>query len=134
MNASTPPAIQVNDRQTWLSFFLGFAVWFLHLNIVYPVTSLACKWGWFSFDDAGATNLRIVQIAITIIAAVVLIILIYLPWRNWHAFQTDSSETLRQTERDRRPLMGFVTMLLNSLLLLFVITSIVPVLALNPCG
>ena len=64
--------------------------------------------------------------------------LIILPWRNWREFQTekppDNPRLLQDTEKDRRPLLAFVALLLNSLFFLFVVASFVPMLALNPCG
>jgi fumarate reductase subunit D len=135
MTQDTPNQFsQRNDRLTWLSFFAGAIIWFLHLNIVYPLTSLSCKWEWFPFDDAGMTSLRSIQIIITFVAALLIAILIYLPWRNWQHFRTDSQHVMSDTEKDRRPLMAFVTMGLNLFFLAFVVASLVPVLTLSPCN
>jgi hypothetical protein len=133
MSASTTTA-SPNDRQTWRSLLLGAVIWFLHQNVVYSMTSLACKWGWFPRTIAGIPELQFIQIVLTILSAVLLVVLIYLPWRNWRRFQTDRDHVLRDTENDRRPLMSFVTMLVNAVFLLFVMASLVPVMALNPCG
>jgi hypothetical protein len=124
----------VRDRQTWQSLLAGIVIWFLHQNTVYALTSLACKWQWFPTPIAGIPGQRFFQIVVTLVAVPLLLVTIYLPWRNWRQFQTDREHMLHDTEKDRRPLMAFVTMLLNALLLLFVITSLVPILTLNPCG
>jgi hypothetical protein len=138
-STSTPqpthsPALQHSDRQTILSLIAGTVIWFLHLNIVYPLTSVACKWEWFPFTDAGMTGLRTVQLVITFIAAVLIFVTIYLPWRSWRRFQTDAQHIMSQTEKDRRPLLAFITMALNMFLLAFVVTSMVPTLVLSPCS
>jgi hypothetical protein len=69
---------------------------------------------------------------------VLLLITIFYPWRDWRRFQTEkppaNPNLLHDTEKDRRPLIAFVTMLLNSLLFLFVITSVIPILALSACN
>jgi hypothetical protein len=41
---------------------------------------------------------------------------------------------LERTESDRRPLMAFVSLLLNGLFLLFVLASMVMVSVLAPCA
>jgi hypothetical protein len=127
-------SVQRSDKQTILSLIAGAVIWFLHLNIVYPLTSVACKWEWFPFTDAGMTGLRTVQLVITFVAAVLIFITIYLPWRNWRRFQTDAQHVMSQTENDRRPLLAFITMGLNMFLLAFVLTSVVPILMLSPCS
>ena len=67
-----------------------------------------------------------------------MLVVIYLPWRDWRRYQSgppaDNPRLLHDTEKDRRPLVAFITMLLNSLLFLFVITTLVPVFSLNPCA
>lgn len=123
-----------NDRQTWLSLIGGAAIWFVHLNLVYPLTSLACKWEWFPFTDAGMTSLRTLQILITGIAAVLVFIMIYLSWHIWRRFQTHQQQMLSQTESDRRPFMAFVALGLNLFFLAFIVSSVVPILALSPCN
>jgi hypothetical protein len=134
MLESTSQTTRSDDRQTWRSLLFGSLIWFLHLNLVYPLTSLSCRWNWLFSGVGNLSALQVVQIVITIIAAVLMLINIYLPWRAWRQFQTDREHVLSQTEQDRRPLMAFVTMLSNSIFFLFIIASFVPILALNPCG
>ena len=87
---------------------------------------------------AGVHALTLVQIALTVIAALLLGFTIFMPWRNWRHYQTqrpsDNPHLLQDTEIDRRPLMAFVAMLLNAHLLLFALASLVPILTLNACG
>ena len=127
-------SLQRSDRQTLLSLIAGAVIWFLHLNIVYPLTSVACKWEWFPFNEAGMTSMRTIQLVITFVAAVLIFITIYLPWHQWRGFQTDRQHMLSQTEKDRRPLLAFITMAMNMFLLAFVVTSVVPILVLSPCS
>lgn len=126
------------EWQTKLSLLLGILIWFLHLNVVYGLDSLACKWGWFSATAGGSSGLQLVETIITLIAMLLILVTIYLPWRYWRSFQTEkpakNPHLLHDTEKDRRPLLAFVTTLANSLFLLFVITAFVPIFALSACG
>jgi hypothetical protein len=134
MNASTGHITYNHDRQTLLSLLAGSAIWFLHLNVVYPLTSLACKWNWFPVEIMGMSGLLFVQLALSVIAALLIGITIYLPWRNWRHYQTEKNQIPQQTEKERRPMMAFVTMLVNVFFLIFVVGSFVPIMALHACG
>jgi hypothetical protein len=138
MESPAPPIPAHAELLTRRSLLLGLLVWFVHLNLTYGLASVACVWGWFSFHVAGLSGLPLVEALITLVAAVVLAVLVVLPWRDWRAFQTDrppeNRHLLHDTEKDRRPLLAFIAMLLNSFFLLFVIASFVPILALNACG
>jgi hypothetical protein len=127
-----------DERLTWRSLFLGAGIWFLHLNVVYGLSSLACKWDWLSFTVAGVTGLQLVNTLLTLAALALLAVTIYWPWRHWRSFQSEkppgNPHLLRDTEKDRRPLVAFITMLLNSLFFLFVLASLVPLYALNVCA
>ncbi|HZQ09312.1 MAG TPA: hypothetical protein VFD70_22230 [Anaerolineae bacterium] len=126
------------ERQTRWSLFLGMTIWFLHLNTLNALTSVSCRWGWFDLTIAGISGLKIVELIITLIAIVLMLVVIYVPARNWLRFQsdkpTDNPRMLQETEQDRRPLLAFIAMLLNSLFLIYVIAFFVPMLALNACG
>lgn len=135
------PAINLSEpseQQTRWSMFLGILIWFLHLNILNSLTAISCKWGWFYFDIAGMPGLQFVEGLITLIAIVPIGVAIYLPWRMWRSFQDkkpiQNPELFKDTEEDRRSLMAFVAMLLNSLFLLFLIGSFVPLIAFKACG
>ncbi len=115
----------------------GIAIWFIDLNTVYALPSLACEWGWFPFTIAGIPGLVFIEAIITFIAMLLMSFMIYLPWRNWRKFQaakpTDNPRLLQDTEKDRRSLMAFVAMLANSFFFLFILATFVPILALNAC-
>lgn len=125
---------RVDDRDTRRSLLVGFLAWFAHLNLVFPLTSLACKWGWFPHEILGMPGLKAVQVMLTIIAALVLAVTILSTWRIWRRFQTDGAHAVENTQDDRRPLLAFVTMLLNGLFMLYVVASLVPILTLQPCS
>lgn len=131
------PYLKSEERPTWKSLFWGTLVWFLHLNIVYGLASLSCKWGRLSATLGGVTTLQLVETFLTLIALVLMLLLIYLPWRDWQRFQSDrpreNPHMLEETERDRRPLVAFITMLLNGFYLLFILAAFVPIWALKPC-
>ena len=124
---------QTNERQIWLSLLLGFVVWFLYFNIVYPLTSLTCHWGWFPFNILGISGLHFIQVVLAAIAFLLIASMIYLPWRHWRRIEAGEQDKVYQTAKDPRTLMMFVSMLLNMLFGLFIIVSLVPMFALNPC-
>lgn len=126
------------DQQTVWSLVLGLTIWFLHFNILNMLTSLACKWGWFSFTIAGIPGIQIIEMIISLIALLLMLFMTYLPLRNWRSFQTKepthNPKLLHDTEKDRRPLLAFVAMLMNTILSLFVLTSFVLLFFLNACS
>ncbi len=138
MDANNTAIARTDDRQTRVALILGIALWFLHQNVIYALASVSCVWGWFTFNVLGMPGLQVVEVIITLIAIALMAGLIYLPWRNWRAFQTekprDNPHLLQDTQKDRRSLMAFVAMLLNSFFFLFIIMFFVPMLALNACG
>jgi hypothetical protein len=141
MDAMTvPPSEHAHalERRTWQSLLFGTVVWFAHLNLVYGLNSVSCKWSWFSFNIAGIPGLQFVQALLTLVAAALLGVMIYLPWREWRAYQSeaprDNPNLLQDTEKDRRPLVAFITMLLNSLYLLFMLANLVTIFALQACS
>ena len=138
MNVQTTQKAQSGERQTKLSLLLGMVIWFLHLNTLDALDSLACKWDWLSFTIAGIPGLQVVQAFITLIAMLLMLVTIYLPWRDWRRYQTEkpakNPRMLQDTEEDPRPLIAFIAMLLNSAFVLFIIASFVPIFSLNACG
>lgn len=136
---STPVQLsKKEDRLTRWCLFLGMIVWFLDLNAVYALPSLSCEWSWFQFTIAGIPGLVIIEAIISLIAMLLISFMIYLPWRNWLKFQTQKPTTnprmLQDTEKDRRPLLAFVAMLMNSFFFLFIMATFVPLFALNVCA
>jgi hypothetical protein len=129
---------KTDEQKTQWSLVFGITVWFLHLNTLNALTSLSCKWGWLSFTIAGTSGLKFVQLLITLVALLLLLGMIYLPWRNWRQFQTDkpieNPQLVQDTDKDRRPLVAAMAMLLNSFLFLFELAFIIPLFTLNACG
>jgi uncharacterized membrane protein len=138
MDLSSVPISESEDRLTRWCLFLGITIWFIDLNMVYALPSLSCEWGWFRFTIAGIPGLVMIETIITLIAMLLMSVMIYLPWRNWRKFQTEkptaNPEILQDTEKDRRSLLAFVAMLLNSFFFLFMIATLVPILALYVCA
>lgn len=136
--AITTTQPQKDERHTGRSLLLGIAVWFLHLNISYGLASLSCKWSWFSSILAGLTALQWLEIVVTLAALALMLVLVYLPWRDWRAFQTDkpadNPHLLRDTEKDRRSLVAAIVMLMNGFFCLFIIGLLAPIFALNACA
>jgi threonine/homoserine/homoserine lactone efflux protein len=131
------PHLKSDERPTWKSLFWGTVIWFLHQNIVYGLSSLSCTWGRLSARIGGVSTLQVVETIITIIALLLMSYLIFLPWRHWRSYQSarpqDNPQMLEETEKDRRPLVAFITMLLNTLYLLFILAAFVPIWTLKPC-
>lgn len=129
---------KTDELQARWSFGVGITIWFLHLNTLNALTSLSCKWGWFSFTVFGMSGLRFIQLIFTCIALLLLAGMVYVPWRGWRKYQTtkpiQNPHLLRDTEQDRHPLEAAIAMVLNSFLFLFALAFFVPLLALNACA
>jgi len=138
MAASTATKLPPNEQVGRRDLMLGILVWFLHQNLVYQFNSVACKWAFLSRPAAGITVLQWVELVITLIAAAAMAYLIYRPWQAWRRIAArrpiNDRQMIKRTEDDRDGFMAFVAMGLNIFLLLFVIFSILPVLALKACG
>jgi hypothetical protein len=134
MTAHTEIKQEHPNRPVWLALVGGTLVWFLHFNIDYPLTSLACRWGWFPWTVAGMPGLKVVQLTVSIVSAVIVAALGLSCLREWRRAGSDEDDEKRETESARVSFMAFVTALLNGLYLVIIVLSFVPVLTLNPCG
>jgi len=138
MATTTPPPTEHDASEIRQSLLLGIIVWFVHLNLVYNLASLACTWSWLAFTIVGISGLQLVETIITLLTMPLMLFLIYRPWRAWRRFQTQAPPAnphmLEDTEKDSRSLAACIIMLLNSLLFLFVIAWFVPIFALRSCG
>jgi hypothetical protein len=125
-------------HQTRRALLFGIAVWFLHLNTIYALPSLSCKWNWFSFTIAGIRGLPFVEGIITILALVLLFFPISIAWKIWRKHQTkepaDNPYVLTDTEKNRHSLAAFIVMSLNCFFFLFAIANFIPMIALNACS
>ncbi len=137
MEVSKVQVPKANERLTRLSMILGIIIWFTDLNTVYALPSVACTWGWFPFTILGIPGLVVVEAGITLVDMLLMLAMITLAWRNWRAFRAEKTvnnpHVLNDTENDRRALMAFVALLMNSFFFLFIITFFVPVLTLSAC-
>jgi hypothetical protein len=126
-----------DDRQSRRSFLLGIAVWFIHQNTIYALSSLSCKWTWFPFHLGSITGIQIIETAVSLIALALIGYFLYLAWQQWRKFQSEkppeNPHMLEDTEKDRRPLMAFIAMMSNTFFLLFVLGSFVIIFSLNSC-
>ncbi len=138
MPGSTTGLTPKQQQQSQRMMMLGMIVWFLHLNLLNALTSVACKWHWLTMTIAGMETLQFVDILISAIALLIMAYMIYVPWRNWRSLQREkplrNPHMLRDTEEDRGALLSFVAMMANSFFFLFVIATFVPMLALVACG
>lgn len=138
MEASKIQLSKSEARINRWGLMLGIIIWFLDLNAVYALPSLACKWGWFPFTLARIPGLVFFEGIITLLALALILVIIFQTWRIWRRFQTapprDNPHALNDTEKDRRSLMAFVAMLLNGFFFLSIIAFFVPMLALNACN
>ena len=120
------PPPDVKSWQLWFSLAAGTVVWLIHLMIVYPLTSLTCEWGWFPSTVNGLTGLQVVQIIITIIAAIIIAV------AGVFAFQ--NQRRLRTQEINRHYFMAQLGLALNILFFALVVVSLVPILSLPVCS
>lgn len=129
---------QAGEQQTRWSLFLGITIWFLHLNVVNALISVACKWGGLTVPVGSLSGLQVLEGLITLITILTLLFLIYLPWRQWRSFQSKkpakNPQLLEETEEDRSSILAFIAMLLNGFLVLYTLATFVPTLALKACG
>jgi hypothetical protein len=116
-----------------LSFIGGTLVAALYLMIVYPLTSLACQWGWFAapLDNLG---LKIIQLISTVIAIALVAGCGALAFCEWQRAQTEGNHEAGETHAARNPLLAFVTMNLNGLYLLIMLVSLAPIFVLPGCA
>ncbi len=138
MTVSRADIPKTDNRWTRWGLFVGIFIWFVDLNTVYALPSLACTWNWFRFTIAGIPGLVIIEALISLISIVLLLLMIRVSWQIWRKRQvaklTAESGILQDTEKDRSALMAFVGLLSNGFFVLFIIATFVPMIALNACA
>ncbi len=134
MATHTTELPQKDQSKTRRSLIYGMLLWFVHLNAVNALSSVACKWGWLDFHVADMPGVQLVDVIITVVAAVLMALLIYIPWKNWQRLKTSRRETLEEAEVDRGAFTSFLAIGVNSFLLLFMLAVLVPIFALRGCG
>src|SRR3954447_23777845 len=104
-------------RRILIALIGGTLIWVAHLLIVYPLSSLACHWDWFSVLQGTSSQLRLLQSATSIVAALleaVFIWMMVLEWRqSRHEPGPDGTEPAApQGLTNNIPFLAFVTALL----------------------
>lgn len=116
----------------WLALVGGTVVWALALMTVYPLTSLACHWGWLGAPDR-ASGLKVIQTLVTLVAAGLVSGAGYVAYQEWQGDPTPGGQEDSERKAAYIPMLAFVTLLLNGLYLLIMLVSLAPILVLNVC-
>jgi hypothetical protein len=129
----------------------GTLVWGLYFSALNALNSLACRWGWFGLP-AESGDLKLIQIVVTVLAAVLIAAFGYNAYDLWRATRRKASSdsgapgnpiepanlvepgNLEQTVAAYTPFVAFVLLLLNALYLLIVLISLAPIATLANCG
>ncbi len=119
----------VKSWQLWFSLVAGTIVWMLHLMIVYPLTSLTCEWGWFPFMVGALSGLQVIQLVVTVIAAVITIVAGYFAFQSRRRLGNGG---MPDTSRHR--FMAWLGLALNIMFTALIVISVIPILTLPPCG
>jgi hypothetical protein len=137
MDLSKNQSTQHVGKRTFLTFIAGIAIWFLHQNIIYALSSVSCKWSWFSFTIAGIPGIQVVETVISLVALVLMAYVIHIDYQDWSKYQrekpSENPEMLEDTEKGRRPLAAFIALTLNCFFFLFIIGTFVVIFSLNSC-
>lgn len=120
------------DQQLRLSLIGGTGVWAAYLLINYSLTSVSCRWGWFGLPDTSSL-FRLVETLIAVVALVLVIGAAWLGFNQWRRTPPEGTDEHGATRASRITMLGFVFMLLNSLYVLIMLATLVPVLVLAPC-
>jgi ABC-type sugar transport system permease subunit len=107
-------------------------IWALHLLICYALVAIDCRWEWFTFRLFDLAGIRVVLLAITLVAAIGVIAGGVVSFRDWRGLRADD----RAEERDPTERFRFMTysgMLLSGLFLLGLLWTIVPLLLYAIC-
>lgn len=138
MPASTTRLPKTAQQTNHRALILSMLVWFTHLNLLYTLNNVSCKWAFLNFSLGGIAALQWLEVLISLIALAVIAYMTVLAWRNWRRLQSqppaDNPHMLRQTEEDRGAFLGFLALGINIFFLLFVIGTFVPMLTLKACG
>jgi hypothetical protein len=89
LTKTEPYYIDYNERQPVRPGRLWFAVaappfiWAAHLTLCYVLVGLHCSWNLFPFTFLGLEGVRVVLLAVTIVAAAALIVAAVLAFGDW---------------------------------------------------
>lgn len=133
------------DVRLVLSLVGGTAVWGLYFSGLHALNSLSCRFGWFGVPAEGG-GLKLIQIAVTVLAFVLIAVAAYNVYDLWRATRRKASDdsgvpgnpiepgSLEQTVAACTPFTAFVLLLLNSLYFLIILVSLAPIATLTTCG
>src|SRR5512142_3369331 len=129
---------QQDQKQNHSALIWGATIWLVDFLLLDSLNSISCKWAFLTWPLAGLTAVQWLEIGISLVALALIAWTTYVPWRNWRALQprkpVDNPRVLGDTERDRGAFLSFLAMGLNAFFMLFVIGTLVPMLALKACG
>lgn len=119
------------DRRLWRSLFALPAIWALHLFVTYALASLACSRSLFGFTLFGVEGIRVVLLALTLLAGAALVLAGAAPYRIWRQQRAEEDEGNEPTGRMR--FMAISGVLLAAYLLLAMIWSTVTIVTSALC-
>ncbi len=142
------------DVRLVLSLVGGTVVWGLYFSGLHALNSLTCRFGWFG-APAESGGLKLVQIAVTVLALALIAAAAYNVYNLWRATRRKANTdaiavadgddsgvpgnliepgNLEQTVAAYTPFAAFVLLLLNSLYFLIILVSLAPIATLTTCG
>ncbi len=137
-HASKTRLPQQDQKQNHRTLIWGALIWLTDFLLLDALNSVSCKWAFLTWPLAGLAAVQWLEIAISLVALLLIAWMVYVPWHNWRALQkrkpADNPHVLADTERDRGAFLAFLSMGLNIFFLLFVIGTLGPMLALKACG
>lgn len=125
--------IPVSNKQLWFGVGAAAVTWALHLVIVYGFQSTACHWGFLQFSILGIGALRLLLLALTILAGVIITLSGWTSYNNHRRLRESRAHEAIEPE-GRILFMTQVGILLSGLFLLSIVFSLFPILFLDQCS
>jgi hypothetical protein len=122
----------VNNRRLWLGLLLPIILWVLHLFASSVLTALACSWGFFSFNLWGIAGIRLILLAVTLVAAIGILFSGIMSYSLWRGLAEDEPGP----ERDATGQYRFLTLagvMLSGYLIISMVWYGVTILASSLC-
>ncbi len=130
--AESTAAVQTRPPATpWFPFFAGPVVGVLHEAIGYLLVARGCDTGFPAFTMGGLSGLQILELALAVVAEVILIAAIVNGVHVWRTAgdRTDTGETAIGRVR----FMGLVGAIMSGVFAMYVLYVGVAAIVLNPC-
>jgi hypothetical protein len=123
----------IDLRRFWLGIALPAVVWALHLTIVYSAQSTACHWGFLQGTILGVGALRLLLLALSLLAGGVVF------WGGWtlnrvHRDLVSRSSVEREDPSGRVRFMARAGTWLAGLFLFSIFLTLFPILLLDQCA